>query len=131
MEMAALPVPLKPIAVVPFAEELLTTTNCPVAAPADVGSNTMLSAAVWPGDKVAGNPGPDNAKPAPVTAAELIVTGTVPVDVNVTDCVADVLTMTSPNATLVALMLSARTAALSCRVKFFITPPALAVTVTA
>ena len=38
---------------------------------------------------------------------------------------------TSPKATLVALMLNARIAAFNCRVKFFVTPPALAVIVTA
>jgi hypothetical protein len=42
-----------------------------------------------------------------------------------------VLTVTSPKATLVALMLNARIAAFNCRVKFFVTPPALAVIVTA
>jgi hypothetical protein len=42
-----------------------------------------------------------------------------------------VLTATSPNATLVALMVSASMAAFSCRVKFFIALPALAVIVTA
>jgi hypothetical protein len=61
----------------------------------------------------------------------LIVTGTVPVEVKVTGCVAGVLTTTSPNATLVALMLSARSTAFSCRVKFLTTVPAVAVIVTA
>jgi len=70
-------------------------------------------------------------KPVPVSDAPVSVTGTVPDDVNVTDCVADVLTTTSPNATLVALRLSARIAALSSSVKFFKTVPALAVIVTA
>jgi hypothetical protein len=53
------------------------------------------------------------------------------VEVRVTDCVAGVLTTTSPNPTLVALMLSARIAAFSCRVKLLNTLPALAVIVTA
>jgi hypothetical protein len=80
---------------------------------------------------VAGNAAPDKVKPAPVSFAPLIVTGAVPVDVKVTDCVADVLTTTSPYATLVALMVSARIAALSRNVKLFDTLPTLAVIVTA
>jgi hypothetical protein len=91
----------------------------------------MFSVTAWPGFNVAGNVGPDTVKPAPVKVAVFIVMGRVPVEVKVRGCVAGVLTTTSPNATLVALMLSARIAAFSCRVKFFMTPPALAVIVTA
>ena len=79
---------------------------------------------------MAGNPVPETAKPAPVSVTPLIVTGTVPVEVKVTGCIAGVLTGTSPNATLVALMLSARIAAFSCKVTFFITLPSFAVIVT-
>jgi hypothetical protein len=75
---------------------------------------------------------PEIAKPAPVTAAALMVTGTVPVEVKVTGCgVAVVFTTTLPNAKLVALMLSAGTAAFNCRAKVLDTLPALAVIVTA
>ena len=80
---------------------------------------------------MAGNAAPGRVKPAPVSVAPLIVTGTVPVEVKLTDCVAGVLTCTSPNATLVALMLSASMAAFNCRVKLLTTLPALAVIVTA
>jgi len=52
------------------------------------------------------------------------------VEVIVTDCVAGVFTNTSPNATLVALMLKASIAALSCSVKLVNILPALAVSVT-
>jgi hypothetical protein len=45
-------------------------------------------------------------KPTPVSVAALVVTGAVPVDVKVTDCVAVVFTSTLSNDTLVALMLS-------------------------
>jgi hypothetical protein len=128
---ATVPVPLRPITAVPFVDELLVMASWPVAAPAVVGSNTKFSVTAWPGFNVAGNVGPDTVKPAPVTAAVLIVTGAVPVEVKVTGCVAGVLTTTSPNATLVALMLSARTAAFNCRVKLLTTLPALAVIVTA
>jgi hypothetical protein len=91
----------------------------------------VYSVACWPGFNVVGNADPDNVKPAPFRVAPLIVTGTVPVEVKVTGCVADVLTATSPNATLVALMLSASIAAFNCRAKLLNTLPALAVIVTA
>jgi hypothetical protein len=42
-------------------------------------------------------------KPVPVSAAELMVTAAVPVDVNVTGCVDAVFTVTSPNVRLAAL----------------------------
>lgn len=75
---------------------------------------------------------PEIAKPAPVTVASLTTTGAVPVDVKVTGCgVAEVLTCTLPNATLVALMLSAGSVAFNCRVKVLDRLPALAVNVTA
>ena len=45
-------------------------------------------------------------KPAPVGAAELMVTGAVPVDVNVTGCVDAVFTVTLPNVRLAALMVN-------------------------
>lgn len=96
-----------------------------------MGSNAIFIVVAWPGFNMAGNVGPDNVKPVPISDAPEIVTATVPVDVNVTVCVADVLRDTSPNATLVALILSARIAAFNCRVKVFITLPAFAVNVTA
>ena len=45
---------------------------------------------------------PDIVKPVPASAAELIVTGAVPVDVNVTGCVDAVFTVTLPNVRLAA-----------------------------
>ncbi len=97
-----------------------------------MGSNSTLSVACWPGFNVIGKVPPEIAKPAPVTAAALMVTGTVPVEVKVTGCgVAVVFTTTLPNAKLVALMLSAGTAAFNCRAKVLDTLPALAVIVTA
>ena len=78
-----------------------------------------------------GNVAPGREKPAPVRLAPLTVTGTVPVEVIATGCVVGVFICTSPNAMLVALMLSARIAAFSCRVKLVSMPPALAVIVTA
>ena len=92
----------------------------------------MFSVAAWPGFNVIGKVTPDTAKPVPVRAAALMVTGTVPVDVKVMGCgVAVVFTTTLPNAKLVALMLSAGTDAFNCRAKVLDRPPALAVIVTA
>jgi hypothetical protein len=54
---------------------------------------------------VTGKVSPETVKPAPVSVAALTVTDPVPVDEKVTDWVEDVLTNTSPNARLVALML--------------------------
>ena len=96
-----------------------------------MGSNATVSVVVWPGLSVIGNPVPGIVNPAPVRVAALIVTGKEPEDVRVTDRVAEVLTGTAPKATLVALMLNVAIAAFNCRVKFFVTPPALAVIVTA
>ena len=50
-----------------------------------------------------GNVAPDTVNPAPLNGAELIVTGAVPVEVNVTGCVDAVFTVTSPNVRLAAL----------------------------
>ena len=92
----------------------------------------MFRVAAWPGFNVIGKVPPEIAKPAPVTAAALTVTGTVPVEVKVIGCgAAAVFTTTLPNAKLVALMLSAGTDAFNCRAKVLDRPPALAVIVTA
>jgi hypothetical protein len=125
------PVPLRLITAVPLVVELLVTVSWPVAAPVAAGSNCTLSVALWPGFNVTGKPIPDIEKPTPASAAELIVTGAVPVDVKVRDCVADVFTITLPKAMLFALMLSVGTAAFNCRVNLFEIPPELAVRVTA
>jgi hypothetical protein len=55
------------------------------------------------GFNVTGRLPPTIAKPVPVIAAELTVTGKVPVDVNVNDCVVAVFTVTLPKLRLVAL----------------------------
>jgi hypothetical protein len=95
------------------------------------GSNCTVSVVTWPGFKVAGKVAPDREKPAPVSEAELMVTGAVPVEVRVTDCVAAVFTCTFPNATLVALIVNVGIAAFNCRPKVLETLPELAVRVTA
>ena len=97
-----------------------------------VGSNPTFNVAVCPGFNVTGKVVPDSAKPAPVRAAAFMVTGKVPVDVKVKGCsVAAVPTTTLPNVTLVALMVSAGTAAFNCSAKVLDTLPAFAVIVTA
>jgi hypothetical protein len=106
------PVPVNGITAVPLVEEVLAMVNVPVAAPAAVGSNSMPSDAVCPGVSVSGSVGPDESvKPVPATVAELTVTAVVPEEVRITSCVAGVFSSTLPNATLVALMLSAGPAA--------------------
>ena len=49
---------------------------------------------------------PDTVNPAPLSVAELMVTGAVPVEVNVTGCVDAVFTVTSPNVRLAALIVN-------------------------
>jgi hypothetical protein len=60
-----------------------------------------------------------------------MVTGAVPLEVSVTDCVAAVFRFSLPNARLVAPMLSVGMAAFNCSAKVLETLPALAVSVTA
>jgi hypothetical protein len=64
-------------------DELLPIMICPVAAPADAGSNFTCSVIDWLGFTVAGKLPPTMVKPLPVIATELTVTGDVPVDVSV------------------------------------------------
>ena len=96
-----------------------------------MGSNFTLKVTDWVGFSVTGKVAPDIVNPVPVNAAELMVTGAVPVEVNVTGSVDAVFTVTLPNARLAGLMVNVGTAAFSCRVKVLETPPALAVSVTA
>ena len=77
-----------------------------------------------------GKVAPDIVKPVPVKAAELIVTGAVPLELSVTGSVVGVFNVTLPNARLTGLMVNVGTAAFNCRAKVFDTPPALAVRVT-
>jgi len=63
---------------------------------------------------VTGKPPPETENPVPVIESELIFTGTVPLEVTVTDFVTAVPTATLPNASEVLLRVSADVAALSC-----------------
>jgi hypothetical protein len=58
------------------------------------------------GFNVTGKLPPTIVKPAPETAAEFTVTGDVPVDVSVNDCVVAVFTVTLPKLKLAALIVS-------------------------
>ena len=95
------------------------------------GSNCTLTVADCVGFRVTGKVAPDIVKPVPLRVAELMVTGAVPVEVNVTGSVDAVFTVTFPNARLAALTVNVGTAAFSCSAKFLETLPALAVRVTA
>jgi hypothetical protein len=98
------PVPLRETTAELPVVELLVIVSCPVRAPVVVGSNWSCSVSVWFGFSVTGKLPPTMVKPAPVIAAELTVTGVVPVDVRVKDCVVAVFTVTLPKFTLPALI---------------------------
>jgi hypothetical protein len=98
----AVPVPLNATAAEPLVE-LLLIFSCPVTAPAAVGRNCTCSVAVCPAFSVSGKLPPTVVKPAPVIEAALMVTGDVPDDVNVTDCLVEVFTGTLPKLRLVVL----------------------------
>jgi hypothetical protein len=100
---AAVPVPLKATEAVLPLEELLVIAIWPLAVPVAVGSNWTWSVTDCVGFSVTGKLAATIVKPAPVMAAELTVTGDVPVDVRVNDCVVAVFTVTLPKLRLVAL----------------------------
>ena len=80
-----MPVPLRLIAEMGLVEELLEMVSCPTADPEAAGLNCTPSVTAWAGFNVTGNVAPDTVKPVPVSAAELMVSGVLPVDVRVTD----------------------------------------------
>ena len=124
---------MRPITAALLVDELLWTVSCPVTAPAAVGSNCTSSVIARFGFKLTGKVAPEIAKPVPFNVAELMVTGDVPVEVNVTGSVDAVFTVTLPNAKFAVLMVNAETldpAAFSCKAKVLETPPAVAVKVT-
>ena len=90
------------VAVLPV-DESLSMVSWPLADPVVVGLNCTWRVNDWVGFRVTGRFPPTSEKPVPVMAAEFIVTGAVPVDVNVTDCVTDVFTVTLPKLRLAAL----------------------------
>jgi len=91
---------------VPPLVELLLIVICPVRAPAVVGLNCSCRVSVCFGFRVTGKPPPTMVKPAPVIVAEFTVTGEVPVDVSVNDCVVAVFTATLPKPRLPVLIVN-------------------------
>jgi hypothetical protein len=100
---AAVPLPLKATTAVLPVDELLVIVSCPLALPVAVGANCTCNVTDWVGFSVAGKLLPTIVKPVPVSAAELTVTGEVPVDVSVNDCIVDEFTVTLPKLRLAAL----------------------------
>jgi hypothetical protein len=82
---------------------LLAIVTVPVTAPADVGSNVMLSVAVWLGVNTNPAATPLALNPAPVTPTLEIVTFEFPLFVSVTVCDVLVPSVTFPKLTVVGL----------------------------
>ena len=100
---AAVLVPLRATTAVLPLDELLLIVICPLAAPAAVGRYCTCSVIDCVGFSVTGKLPPTIVKPVPVMAAEFTVTGEVPVEVSVNDCVVAVFTVTLPKLRLAAL----------------------------
>jgi hypothetical protein len=77
-----------------------------LAVPAAVGRNCTCSVIDCVGFNVTGKLPPTIVKPVPVIAAELTVTGAVPVDVSVNDWVVAVFTVTLPKLKVAALIVN-------------------------
>jgi hypothetical protein len=105
-EFPAEPVPLKDTTAVLPLVELLLIVSCPVVDPVAIGLNWTCNVTDWLGVNVTGNVPATMAKPAPVIETEFTVTGEVPFDVSVNDCVAAVFTVTLPKLKLVVLTVS-------------------------
>ena len=71
-----------------------------------MGRNCTCRVSDCVGFNVAGRLPPTIVKPAPLMFAESIVSGEVPVEVSVNDCVVDVLSVTLPKLRLAALTVS-------------------------
>lgn len=82
----------------------LLIVSVPSAVPVAVGANSTFSFNVWPGFSLAGNVAPDIVKPAPLAVAELIVTGSVPLEVNIAVWVAEEPISTLPKLRLIGLI---------------------------
>lgn len=103
----------------------------PVAAPAVVGLNSILSVVVSFGANVIGKALADMMNSPPVNVAKLIVTADAPVDFNITVCVEGVFNSTLPNATLDDWTLSVRIPGFTLSGLAFERPAALASSATA
>ena len=84
-ELVSLPVPVRLTAIEFPVEELVEMIKLPAIDPALAGLNFTVSVSDWPGLNLAGNVPPDTENPAPCRETELMSSGHVPADVNVTD----------------------------------------------
>ena len=84
---------------------MLVIVSCPFRAPAVAGSNCTWRVRVCDGFSVTGKLCAIE-KPAPVMVAEVKVTGEVPLEVKVRDCVVAVFSATLPKLRLAALTVS-------------------------
>ena len=112
------PVPVNLIGNAATVPELLFTVSCPLTAPKLVGSNLTVRVCTAPGLSVSGNVAPDTENPDPANVKELIVTGTSPEDVRVTDLVPGVFNTVLPKAKAFKLVLRLGIAAFKMTVKF-------------
>jgi hypothetical protein len=103
---ADVPVPFRETVAVAFVEELLFTVRMPVSVPVPVGANRTCSVIACCGFNVTGRVAPWTVNPVPLIESELIVTGAVPEEVNVTGWIDEEPTLTSPKLRLVALTVS-------------------------
>jgi hypothetical protein len=108
------PVPLRLTVAVGAVLEIV---NWPVTEVAVVGAYWTVNTVACPGFNVRGKFPPETENPAPVIESELMVTATVPLEVTVIDFDTDVLVVTLPKASVVALRLNAGVAAFSCIAK--------------
>jgi hypothetical protein len=100
---AAVPAPLRTTTAVEPVDEVLLIVICPLVDPVAVGRNCTCNVIDCVGFSVTGKLPPTIVKPEPVIAAEFTVSGAVPVDVSVSDCVFDVFTVTLPKLRVAAL----------------------------
>jgi hypothetical protein len=108
---AAVPVAIKATTAGVPVDELLLTVSCPLTLPIAVGANWTCNVIDWVGLNVAGKLPPISVKPVAVSVAELTVTGEVPVDVSVNDCVVAEFTVTLPKLRVAALTVNCGLAA--------------------
>jgi len=99
----AVPVPLKDTVVELPVDELLVIVSCPLADPAAVGLNVTDTVSDWFGFSVTGKVPATSVNAAPLIEIEFTVTGPVPEDVSVRDCVVELPTATLPKLRLVPL----------------------------
>lgn len=99
----AVPVPLKATTAELPVDELLVIVSCPLTAPAAFGVNVTDIVNDWLGFSVTGNVPATTLKAAPFNETVFTVTGVVPEDRSVSDCVDEVFTAILPKLKLLEL----------------------------